>query len=61
MGNDDGIVHLLHTPAAARTMEDNRRKKKEVRKERKKGRNRQNQKGAALGASGLLVLCLLLL
>ncbi len=35
MGNDDGIVHLLHTPAAARNMEDNRREKKEVRKERK--------------------------
>ncbi len=35
MGNDDGIVHLLHTPAAARNMEDNRREKKEVRKEGK--------------------------
>jgi hypothetical protein len=57
MGNDDGIVHLLHTPAAAKNMEDNRREKKEVRKER----NRHNQMGASLGASGLLVLCLLLL
>jgi hypothetical protein len=27
MRNDDGIVHLLHTPAAAKNMEDNRRKK----------------------------------
>jgi hypothetical protein len=35
MGNDDGIVHLLHTPAAARNMEDNRRKK-----ERKKETDR---------------------
>ncbi len=35
MGNDDGIVYLLHTPAAARNMEDNRREKKEVRKEGK--------------------------
>ncbi len=52
MRNDDGIVHLLHTPAAAKNMEDNRRKKE---------RKRQNQMGASLAASGLLVLCLLLL